>query len=161
MSGVPYLKIGTWEFYEMHIKFKHLGPLVMWNCQNSWKWKWPLFRTVLAFFFARRNRNGRPHRSGLHSSKKWSLSFQWVLTIPHDKATKMLEFDVNLIKFSGANFEMWHPWRLFLCKMAPLTLFLVQNWCFVKSSLNKVNLWETSISTAVYLAIFSVKNPFF
>ena len=46
VSGVPYLKIGTWEFYEMHIKFKHLGPLVMWNCQNPWKWKWPLFRTV-------------------------------------------------------------------------------------------------------------------
>ena len=46
VSGVPYLKIGTWEVYVMHIKFKHLGPLVMWNCQNSWKWKWPLFQTV-------------------------------------------------------------------------------------------------------------------
>ena len=28
-SGVPYLKNSSCEFYEMHIKLKHLGPLVM------------------------------------------------------------------------------------------------------------------------------------
>ena len=30
----------------MYIKLKHLGPLVMWNCQNLWNWQWPFFRTV-------------------------------------------------------------------------------------------------------------------
>ena len=46
VSGMPYLKKRTWEFHEMHIKLKHLGPLDMWNYQNSWKWKWPFFWTV-------------------------------------------------------------------------------------------------------------------
>ena len=35
VSGLPYLKISTWKFCETCAKLKHLGPLVMWNCQIS------------------------------------------------------------------------------------------------------------------------------
>ena len=38
VSGLPYLKKGTWEFPKMYTKLKHLGPLVMRNYRNLQAW---------------------------------------------------------------------------------------------------------------------------
>ena len=47
VSGLPYLKISTWKFCETCAKLKHLGPLVMWNCQISQDRESPQKWTVL------------------------------------------------------------------------------------------------------------------
>ena len=50
---------------------------------------------------------------GLHSCFLGSFQLQWILTIPFNQGSKMLQNEVHLASFHCANSEIWQPWHAF------------------------------------------------